>query len=785
VCAAVCCRETALRLTDFQLISGLNDKGIVLQIFSKRPDLLRKIPDSNLKMLSIDESNMNIAVENPDLRLAVVITDGMTEAMLSPIHDRVSVYLPVNLKGKSVSTTELKSRFPTLYPKMKRDNLCPVDGGNMITLPGTSFVDIQNGVNKGAEEKVWTCTACDVYGAAGCFKGDRQTTQRNAATQEQVINFSDVKKELAIKNARIELQKQLDLLQSLGDINGKQHKEISGIISAGQSDIRLDANRGTETVRSKGEGSTLSGHEESRGRAGRDDSGRGEAGRTSGESKDVKFSKSTSEVTNPHTQSTLHAAISKALDKVFGQGWTQRLEATGKFKFISRDEAIQLAGNQASDAKGFYDADTDTSYFVHDNISKDASNKALLKLVLHEVGVHALQMGKTNEAFQALLKRFEAMKKTNPKVQAAFDSVPSDTKAEDKLEEALAYFIEHYAESTIAQRIIEAFRQLVRAIGNNIKGMDSLKFMQWANKLTETELCNMAVSALRNAPSDLQFDNVGREAEGVKLSQSAMKSVAANIKRGREANTQALLNKSTVHRAMFRQGMGWVDFEWGDEGGEITPKGKRPGAKGIAHIIEARQRKDGLSNQEARSLLFDLVDTIAKGEEVNRYEQQGSIRITINDGHHEVLLVKDKGSNSWMVTGYKLFEPDSSSSARDALEDTRSKSTPSRNGVVAGGKTISQQDDNSSDNIKFSRSTPANTPASKSMAGLADQARQFIANHTDSAKTFNWWHNTIGTQAHKATVDGHFKKVFEASMAMERPYGGLICAEYSRRVDSR
>jgi hypothetical protein len=34
-----------------------------------------------------------------------------------------------------------------------------------------------------------------------------------------------------------------------------------------------------------------------------------------------------------------------------------------------------------------------------------------------------------------------------------------------------------------------------------------------------------------------------------------------------------------------------------------------------------------------------LVDTIANGEEVNQYEQQGSIRTTINDGQHEVLLV--------------------------------------------------------------------------------------------------------------------------------------------------
>ena len=283
-------------------------------------------------MLSIDSSNMDIALANPDLRLAVVITDGMTEAMLEPLHDCVSVYLPVNLKGKSVSTEELKSRFPNLYPKMKRDNLCPVDGGNMATLPGTSFVDIQNGINKGAKEKVWTCTACDLYGAAGCFKGDRQTTQRNAATQEQVINFSDVKKELAIKNARIELQKQLDLLQSLGDINGKQHEEISGIISTGQPDIRLDANRGAETGNLQETSSVSSRQQESRGRTGRDDSGRGETGRTSGESKEVKFSKSTTPVVNPHSKTTLNQAVTKAMDTLFGQGWTNRLMATGKFK---------------------------------------------------------------------------------------------------------------------------------------------------------------------------------------------------------------------------------------------------------------------------------------------------------------------------------------------------------------------------------------------------------------------------------------------------------------------
>ena len=383
---------------------------------------------------------------------------------------------------------------------------------------------------------------------------------------------------------------------------------------------------------------------------------------------------------------------------------------TSKFKIISREEAIKIAGNNAADSKGFYNSNDDTSYFVHDNISKDANSKALAGLVAHEVAVHALHLGKTKEAFKSLLKRFEVMKATNPNVQEAFDRVPADTKAEDKLEEALAYFIENNHNSSLGQKILEAFRQLVRAIGNTLVGKDKFLFSHWANKLTEQELRNMATSALRSAPDSLQFDNVGRENKGIKLSQSAMKSVEANIKRGREAMTKALLDKTTVHRAMFRQGMGWIDFEWGDEGGEITSKGKRPGAKGIAHIVEARQRKDGLSNQEARSLLFDLVDTISKGEEVSRYKTESSISVKINYINHQALLARKNGSNAWMVTGFKLNEPDDAGSGYDAPTPTNPASTLTRSEIGAGEQNIPQQDDNSNDNgIKFSRSTPSNT----------------------------------------------------------------------------
>ena len=174
------------------------------------------------------------------------------------------------------------------------------------------------------------------------------------------------------------------------------------------------------------------------------------------------------------------------------------------------------------------------------------------------------------------------------------------------------------------------------------------------------------------------------------------------------------MNKSTVHRAMFRQGMGWVDFEWGSEGGKITAKGKRPGAKGIAHIIEARQRKDGLNAKQAESLLFDLVDTIAKGEETDRYSYGNVENIKIKHNNILAFLTHKRGNNAWIVTGFELDRPDNGKTGNDVLTSTRFESTVTRDEVGACSKTIAQQENNSSNNIKFSRSTPSNTPADNS-----------------------------------------------------------------------
>ena len=160
-------------LSDAQvtLIKAMNKQGYRMQIFSKRPDLLAKVPDFNLKMLSIDSTNFELTRKHPEFQLAVTITDDMTPAMIAEVNDRVAVYLPVNMKGGEVTRADVKKRFPDSFKKMTK-KLCPVDGGKMTTKPGTSFVSI---ANKTAEPGLWTCTTCDKFGAAGCFFGKNQT----------------------------------------------------------------------------------------------------------------------------------------------------------------------------------------------------------------------------------------------------------------------------------------------------------------------------------------------------------------------------------------------------------------------------------------------------------------------------------------------------------------------------------------------------------------------------------------------------------------------------------
>ena len=173
-------------------------------------------------------------------------------------------------------------------------------------------------------------------------------------------------------------------------------------------------------------------------------------------------------------------------------------------------------------------------------------------------------------------------------------------------------------------------------------------------------------------------------------SQSAMKSVKANIKRGREAMNTAIAEKRTVHRAMYQQELGWVDFEWGDDGlTKSRNKKGEPIGKGIAHIIEARMRKDGMSYEQATKMLTeDIVKTIAKGFTAGHWVRNDgkSESVQIDYAGYRAGLIRNKGSNAWLLTAFELYPADVKSvGSVDTEETTHTKPTLTRHGVGATG----------------------------------------------------------------------------------------------------
>jgi hypothetical protein len=143
------------------------------------------------------------------------------------------------------------------------------------------------------------------------------------------------------------------------------------------------------------------------------------------------------------------------------------------------------------------------TYLVADNISSTDDN--VTGLLKHEIGVHALSLGRNEPEFQAILKQIEVMRKAgNKQVQAARDRVPKDTPAHLVLEETAGYLVEQAPNLSISQKLIAWFRTQIRKLGANIKGSEKLKFFQWANTLTPEDIVAMAHTALRSAPTTLQ-----------------------------------------------------------------------------------------------------------------------------------------------------------------------------------------------------------------------------------------------------------------------------------------
>ena len=152
-------------------------------------------------------------------------------------------------------------------------------------------------------------------------------------------------------------------------------------------------------------------------------------------------------------------------------------------------------------------------------------------------------------------------------------------------------------------------------------------------------------------------------------SASAMKSVVANIKRGEKAMTKALLDKTSVHRAMYLQGNddfngGWVDFVWGadwlvkqTQDGKGKPKVKKTTGMGIYHIIDGRVRKDNMTLDEVMYFLTKRIpQAIAKGR-LDDYKSTDNVEmVKIYHKKDMVQVKRTKGNNAWIITAFELWE---------------------------------------------------------------------------------------------------------------------------------
>ncbi|WP_439327584.1 MuF-C-terminal domain-containing protein [Lonepinella sp. BR2357] len=200
---------------------------------------------------------------------------------------------------------------------------------------------------------------------------------------------------------------------------------------------------------------------------------------------------------------------------------------------------------------------------------------------------------------------------------------------------------------------------------------------------------NNAFSEQMNSFSEQNnaFSEQMNDTQDVRESRSAMKSVEANIARGKERMTQAILNKADVKRAMYHPEWGWIDFVWGDDGTtKPLDKNGEPKGRGIAHIFEARERKNGMSEAETSAMLVDeIVETIAKGTPVNPNPQnklQLDYRSPRTGKVYRATLVKNKGNNGWVLTAFdnsnKYLSEGANKLGNDSLEPTINSPTLSR-----------------------------------------------------------------------------------------------------------
>ena len=344
-------------------IKALNDtvidgKPIRVQVFSKHPEFLRQVPEMNVRLLSIDETNQQLALDNTDLGVSYVYTGSKSDiAFLEHNEERFTrhggVILPVKLGRNTLDKKETAK-----LPKWVKKYTCPIDGGVK-----------EIGIGKGK----WNCTECDKGGGLGCYHGqttksilDIITEARREPYEKTLRETEDPLRELARQYAP---DREADLVAELRSLIRLAQEGADTV-----ADAEYDATAGAES----GEGQGLD--------------------TLNTDPPDVKAS---IPLKKPADGGFFLGRARSELNKKWGKKNIDSLEAQGIIKIISNVTELPADIQELYEThEGIHDETTGISYLIAENIREGEASGVLM----HEVGTHfGLKRMVGNKAFAGIL----------------------------------------------------------------------------------------------------------------------------------------------------------------------------------------------------------------------------------------------------------------------------------------------------------------------------------------------------------------------------------------------
>lgn len=155
------------------------------------------------------------------------------------------------------------------------------------------------------------------------------------------------------------------------------------------------------------------------------------------------------------------------------------------------------------------------------------------------------------------------------------------------------------------------------------------------------------VQSVVNLPEEIR--NQIDDATG---SRSAKNGEQVSYERGIEKLAQALLERTSAHRAVYNKSVkGWIDIDWGKIGQIIDAiTFDKKDAMGLSHIIDKRSIQVKLSPMDVARVLKKMVRTMAYGT----YRQQNG-RHFLQYKNFRVGLSK-KGVNQYVITAIGSYK---------------------------------------------------------------------------------------------------------------------------------